>query len=86
MPDDRGHRGRRSGPATIDEIPLWVCEKVAHADLGSTAKRRDRFGPDPQLAPRQRAELLDYVGSGYDRGHAHSAHVPKPSIAGFMPR
>jgi endonuclease G len=53
----------------VDKVPLWVCERVAREDLGRVAKRRDRFSPDPQLQAHPRAELLDYVGSGYDRGH-----------------
>lgn len=31
--------------------------------------RSNDFQPDPDLEPGQRAELVDYAKSGYDRGH-----------------
>lgn len=31
--------------------------------------RADAFRPDTRLAPTERAELIDYRNSGYDRGH-----------------
>lgn len=52
-----------------DKIPIWVCEGITPAQLGGTAPRKDAFQPDPQLPPGLRAELKDYKGSGYDRGH-----------------
>jgi endonuclease G len=33
------------------------------------AKRPNNFHPDPNLPPTDRAELKDYEGSGFDRGH-----------------
>jgi endonuclease G, mitochondrial len=33
------------------------------------AKRKDKFHPDLNLPPAERAELKDYEHSGYDRGH-----------------
>lgn len=33
------------------------------------AKRKNRFHPDPNLRPEDRAELADYAKSGFDRGH-----------------
>ena len=35
-------------------------------------RRSDDFRADPSLAPDERAELSDYRGSGYDRGHMAS--------------
>jgi len=32
-------------------------------------KRKDDFRPDPDLKKGERAELQDYLNSGYDRGH-----------------
>jgi DNA/RNA endonuclease G (NUC1) len=52
-----------------DKIPLWVCETVSKDQLGGNLPRVDAFAAEPALATGQRAELADYKGSGYDRGH-----------------
>lgn len=52
-----------------DKVALFVCAHVDPADLGGGVDRKERFAPDPQLAPGRRAELEDYKGSGYSRGH-----------------
>lgn len=52
-----------------DKIPLWVCEGIQPAQLGGSLDRSNAFHPDPQLPAGQRAELKDYKGSGFDRGH-----------------
>jgi endonuclease G len=53
-----------------DKVPLWVCERVVKKHLKKKANRKkSRFKPDPRLRPGERAELADYRGSGYDRGH-----------------
>ena len=50
-------------------IPEWVAEHVTREQLLAPAvPRKDAFRPDPDV-PAGRAELLDYQGSGYDRGH-----------------
>lgn len=51
------------------KVPLWVCEHVKPTNLGGSVKRSDKFEPDPQLPTGKRAELVDYRGSGFDRGH-----------------
>lgn len=53
------------------KTPLWVIERLtAEKANGSAAKRESvRFQADPDLAKGERAELADYKGSGYDRGH-----------------
>jgi len=56
-----------------DKIPLWVAEHVT-AEAVSGPLRRPKpepFRPDPVLveAGQPHAELTDYRGSGYDRGH-----------------
>jgi endonuclease G, mitochondrial len=66
------------------KIPLWVCEHVVPQELrykrakraitvkiGSKKKKVNliSFLPDPKLASGTRAELSDYSGSGFDRGH-----------------
>jgi len=56
--------------SSTDKIPLWVCEAVAADRLSEhPIARADAFAPDPKLPLGERAELRDYKGSGYDRGH-----------------
>lgn len=55
--------------SSTDKIPVWVCEHVLSRHLSGAAGRSNRFKPDPELPAGQRAELADYRGSGYDRGH-----------------
>lgn len=52
-----------------DKLALFVCTTVTRADLDGPAVREERFAPDPALPPAERAELSDYRGSGYSRGH-----------------
>jgi endonuclease G len=52
-----------------DKIPLWVCEYVERQQLTGKADRDDKFQADPILKPGRRAELSDYLRSGFDRGH-----------------
>jgi endonuclease G len=52
-----------------DRIPLWVCERVRSAQLEGELTRANPFRADPLLPPQARAELTDYRGSGFDRGH-----------------
>ena len=52
------------------KIPLWVCEHVTMAELTGSAVRRNKYRPDPKLARASRAELADYLRSGYDPAHA----------------
>lgn len=39
------------------------------SDKSAAPKRKDYFHADPNLPASDRAELSDYKGSGYDRGH-----------------
>lgn len=55
--------------SSLDKIPLWVCEGVSVEQLQGSAQRKDKFKADPKLPEGERAELEDYRGSGYDRGH-----------------
>ncbi|MFY0568496.1 DNA/RNA non-specific endonuclease [Archangium lansingense] len=54
-----------------DKVPLWVCEGVERAQLEGNVPRpgQGAFKPDPELPKGERAELADYRGSGYSRGH-----------------
>lgn len=55
--------------SNTDKVPLWVAEHVKPENLAGSLKREDKFLPDPELAKGDRAELIDYRGSGFDRGH-----------------
>lgn len=51
------------------EQPNWVKYMVTKSDLeNEVAKRKNNFKEDT-LIPTGSAQLIDYVGSGYDRGH-----------------
>jgi endonuclease G, mitochondrial len=52
-----------------DKIPIWVCEGIAPDQLSGSLTRADAFHADTLLPAGERAELADYKGSGYDRGH-----------------
>lgn len=51
------------------KIPCWVAYYLTSHDLQGTTKRQGGFYPDPELPLGLRAELADYIHSGYDRGH-----------------
>ncbi|QWV95374.1 DNA/RNA non-specific endonuclease [Geomonas oryzisoli] len=51
------------------KTPLWVVERMTRERLQAKLKRANNFRPDAELPKGQRAELSDYRGSGYDRGH-----------------
>jgi DNA/RNA endonuclease G (NUC1) len=50
-------------------IPSWVEYVLNSSDLNGPAPRTDDYRPDLTLPAGHRAELADYHGSGYDRGH-----------------
>lgn len=51
--------------------PLWSAEHLTSDEVEAAThlKRRNAFHPEPRLTPPDRAELADYAGGGYDRGH-----------------
>lgn len=51
------------------KAPVAVFEHVTPAMINGTNKRRDDFRPDPQVFPQCQAQLSDFVGQPYDRGH-----------------
>jgi endonuclease G, mitochondrial len=56
--------------SSTNKIAHWVCETVRKEHLtGAADRKRSRFRADPLLERSERAELSDYSGSGYDRGH-----------------
>lgn len=49
---------------------LFVAERLNRASVADAdEKRSNRFFPDARLRASERAELGDYKGSGFDRGH-----------------
>ncbi|PYE52857.1 DNA/RNA non-specific endonuclease [Deinococcus yavapaiensis] len=63
----------RQGYATLHDpdlkVPLYVAEHLKEGDANGAVPRNDDFEPDPDLSSGERAELTDYRGSGFDRGH-----------------
>lgn len=53
------------------KTPVYVAERLSRAQLvdARDEKRTDQFFADARLPRAERAELDDYRGSGYDRGH-----------------
>jgi endonuclease G len=51
------------------KVPYWVCESLDLSELNGNVPRVNSFAPDDKLTPGLRAELADYKGSGFDRGH-----------------
>lgn len=55
-----------------DRLPNWVAE---HLDIFSLTagegvdRSRSAFAADPNIPTMFRAQLKDYIGSGFDRGH-----------------
>ena len=51
--------------------PLWSAEHLTAASLAvaRTTTREGEFHPDDRLPPADQAQLEDYRGSGFDRGH-----------------
>ncbi|MBA7680632.1 hypothetical protein ES703_88953 [subsurface metagenome] len=65
---------------SLKKVPLWVSYHLTRQHLQGTQERVDRFKPDPDLPKGERAELSDYKGSGYDRGHMAPAGDMKRSL------
>lgn len=53
----------------VRKTPIWVAEHLTHDKADAILARTNNFQPDPDLDEGDRAELSDYKGSGYDRGH-----------------
>ena len=52
------------------KTPVFVAERLTRAGIGdANEKRTDKFFADARLPRSERAELSDYKGSGYARGH-----------------
>lgn len=57
------------------KTPLYTAQKLTRASVEAAKgiRRVDRFYPEARLPAADRAQLADYVGSGYDRGHLSPA-------------
>lgn len=57
------------------KTPLVVVERLNRTRLqqAATIERSDQFYADPRIPAPLRAELSDYRGSGFDRGHLAAA-------------
>ena len=55
----------------LTRTPLWVSERLTPQIVAAARgmERVDSFEPDRSLPASARAELTDYRGSGWDRGH-----------------
>lgn len=51
------------------KTPLWVAQRLTRDKLTGSVKRSNNFKADRELKQGKRAELSDYKGSGFDRGH-----------------
>jgi endonuclease G len=51
------------------KAPIAVFEHVRPEMINGVNKRRDDFRPDPQVFPHCQAQLSDFAGQPYDRGH-----------------
>jgi endonuclease G len=50
------------------EQAKWVYYELTPASVSGAVSRTDDFRPDPKVSTSS-AQLIDYKGSGYDRGH-----------------
>lgn len=73
IPAERGTLLCRKGYALAHnpeyKTPEWVAEHLTKDKARAYLPRNNYFKADPDLQRGERAELSDYRGSGFDRGH-----------------
>ncbi|MBE9569904.1 MAG: DNA/RNA non-specific endonuclease [Proteobacteria bacterium] len=57
------------------KVPDWVAYHLTKDRVGGDVPRSNDFRADPDLEPFKRSELMDYRGSGFDRGHMAPAAI-----------
>ncbi len=72
------HEGYSLLYSELHEQPYWVAYTLTKDEVHGTVPRDDDFREDPSI-PSGSAELLDYKGSGFDRGHLKPAADSKSS-------
>lgn len=63
----------------VSRTPVWVAEHLTAGRVNAARelKRQNKFHAEERLSRAERAELDDYVRSGFDRGHmAPSGDMP----------
>lgn len=63
-----GHVGYTTSFNSDTRLPNWVYWELTYEKAHGSYPRDDDFRPDPKVKGRQ-ADVADYKGSGWDRGH-----------------
>ncbi|MDQ9171998.1 DNA/RNA non-specific endonuclease [Oxalobacteraceae bacterium R-40] len=84
------------GHSGISRTPLWSAEHLTAEQIQAARglKRKNAFHAEDKLPEADRAELADYVRSGYDRGHlapngdmdSETAQQESFSLANIIPQ
>ena len=67
------NRGFIVGYSYLFRQPAWTLQLIDATSSIDNVKRNDVFRPDQRIPEQFRAELKDFSGSGYDRGHMVSS-------------
>lgn len=65
------NKGYAVGYSGLTRTPLWSAEVITkvHVSEQKGVRRENTFHVDERIAASERAELSDYLASGFDRGH-----------------